>query len=69
MAEGDYVSIILKNYFQYQIAVVEVRPGEKTEDAWRRHLVQKPGDAGAWIKIFNQYSKLTDNNAQPSTDG
>jgi hypothetical protein len=57
----------MKNYFQYQIAIVEVRPGEKTEDAWRRHLVQKPSDAGAWIKIFNQPSKLTDSDQQAVT--
>jgi hypothetical protein len=60
MAKGDYVSKIMKNYFRYQVAIVEVRPGEKTEDAWRRHIVQKPADAGAWIKIFNQPGKLTD---------
>jgi hypothetical protein len=60
MAKGDYVSKIMKNYFRYQVAIVEVRPGEKTEDAWRRHIVQKPADAGAWIKIFNQPGNLTD---------
>lgn len=67
MAEGKYVSKIMKNYFQYQIAIVELRPGEKTEDAWRRHLVQKPADAGAWIKIFNHHRKLTDSDQQSVT--
>ena len=40
-------------YFQTKLAVVEVRNGESQEDAWRRHLAEKPENAGAHVKIFH----------------
>jgi hypothetical protein len=37
-----------------KMAVVQVKPGESNQEAWNRHLTQKPGDASATVKIFNQ---------------
>jgi hypothetical protein len=43
----------ITQYFQTKLAVVEVRPGESQEDAWRRHLAGNPDNAGAHVKIFH----------------
>jgi hypothetical protein len=42
------------HYFAVQVAVVEARPGESNEEAWRRHLRQHPQDRQATVKIFNR---------------
>ncbi len=42
------------HYFDVQVAVVEVRPGESNEAAWRRHVRQHPTDRQATVKIFNR---------------
>jgi hypothetical protein len=43
----------LVKYFYQKVVVVEVMNGESQEEAWRRHLLTKPGDAAAKIKIFH----------------
>ncbi|MGQ9920625.1 MAG: hypothetical protein ACUVRZ_04765 [Desulfobacca sp.] len=42
------------HYFAVQVAVVEARPGESNEEAWRRHVRQHPQDRKARVKIFNR---------------
>jgi|GEM_PF-2447283 len=42
------------HYFAVHVAVVEARPGETNEEAWRRHLLQNPEDRQATVKIFNR---------------
>ena len=42
------------HYFAVQVAVVEARPGESNEEAWRRHVRQHPEDRQARVKIFNR---------------
>jgi hypothetical protein len=37
-----------------KLAVVQVKLGESTKEAWNRHLKENPGDASVMIKIFNQ---------------
>jgi hypothetical protein len=37
------------------VAFIEILPGEIQEDAWRRHLAERPQDAQARIKIFLSY--------------
>jgi hypothetical protein len=37
------------------VAVIEVLPGEIHEDAWRRHLAERPQDEAARIKVFLSY--------------
>jgi hypothetical protein len=37
-----------------RLAVVQVKPGESTEEAWYRHLKEKPDAILATLKIFNQ---------------
>lgn len=39
---------------EIKMAVVEVKPGESNREAWSRHLVDNPHDAGAMVKVFNQ---------------
>jgi hypothetical protein len=46
------------HYFAVHVAVVEARPGETNEEAWRRHLVQHPQDRQATVKIFNRFPLL-----------
>lgn len=35
-----------------KMAVVRLQLGESTEEAWHRHLKEKPDDASATLKIF-----------------
>lgn len=42
------------HYFAAHVAVVEARPGESNEEAWRRHVRQHPEDRQATVKIFNR---------------
>jgi hypothetical protein len=37
-----------------KLAVVQVKPGESSQEAWIRHLAENPGDISATVKIFNQ---------------
>jgi hypothetical protein len=37
-----------------RLAVVQLKPGETTEEAWNRHLKEKPDAVLATLKIFNQ---------------
>ena len=37
-----------------KMAVVQVKLGESTKEAWNRHLKENPGDTSVMIKIFNQ---------------
>ncbi len=41
-------------FFAVHVAVIETRPGETNEEAWRRHLQQNPHDRQATVKIFNR---------------
>lgn len=41
-------------FFAVHVAVIEARPGETNEEAWRRHLQQNPQDRQATVKIFNR---------------
>ena len=45
---------IVKKYFNYRMAVVQMEPRESTEEAWDRHLAEHPGDVYANIKVFNR---------------
>jgi|GEM_PF-6827746 len=37
-----------------RVAVIEVKPDETSEQAWRRHLAKHPEDAQVFIKIFHR---------------
>ena len=49
----------IATYFQTDLAVVEVRPGESQEDAWCRYLANHPGSAGVHVKIFHYPEPIT----------
>jgi hypothetical protein len=40
-------------YFDYRMAIIQVRVGENNEEAWRRHLIEIPDDMYATIRVFN----------------
>jgi hypothetical protein len=42
------------NAFSYQVAIINVQPGETNEHAWIRHLVDYPQDSPARVKVFNR---------------
>jgi hypothetical protein len=47
---------IHKNYLpNYRMAIVNLHPGENSDAAWRRHLVQNPEDIAATIRVFNRF--------------
>jgi len=43
-----------RQYLSMCLAIVEARPGESNEEAWRRHLARHPQDRQANVKIFNR---------------
>lgn len=45
---------LVERYFYRRMAVVQMKPRETTEEAWRRHLANHPGDIYANIKVFNR---------------
>ena len=47
---------------EVRMAVVQLKPGESTEEAWNRHLKENPGDAMAMLKIFTSASAATNCN-------
>jgi hypothetical protein len=40
-------------FFDYRMAIIQVRAGETNEEAWRRHLMEAPDDIYATIRVFN----------------
>ena len=50
--EGVWLSRI-KAYFNVRQVIIEVRPGETPEDAWKRHVIDHPEARSANIKVFN----------------
>lgn len=46
----------IERYFYCRIAVIEMKPGERKEDAWSLHLLEHPEDAYADIRVFNRHS-------------
>ena len=40
-------------YFDYRMAIIQMRVGENDEEAWQRHLIENPGDIYATIRVFN----------------
>jgi hypothetical protein len=40
-------------FFDYHMAIIQVRAGETNEEAWQRHLVETPDDIQATIRVFN----------------
>jgi hypothetical protein len=40
-------------YFDYRMAIIQVRVGENSGEAWQRHLIQIPDDMYATIRVFN----------------
>jgi hypothetical protein len=47
---------IQQNYLpNYRMAIVNLRPGETSDAAWRRHLAQNPDDIAATIRVFNRF--------------
>jgi hypothetical protein len=40
-------------YFDYRVAIIQVRVGENNEEAWERHLIETPDDIYATIRVFN----------------
>ena len=47
---------------EVRMAVVQLKPGESTEEAWKRHLAANPGDALAMLKVFTPASASTNCN-------
>ena len=47
----------LAKYFQQETVVVLVANGESREEAWHRHLLSRPQDARADVKIFHRTPK------------
>jgi hypothetical protein len=43
-----------------KMAVVQLKPGESTQEAWNRHLKENPDDALATLKIFNPVKASSD---------
>jgi hypothetical protein len=43
----------IKVYFNVRQVIIEVRPGETREDAWKRHVIDHPEARNANIKVFN----------------
>jgi len=43
----------LMKYFDYRMAIIQVKVGENHEEAWQRHLRETPDDLYATIRIFN----------------
>ena len=43
----------IKAYFNVRQVIIEVRPGETREDAWKRHMIDHPEARNANIKVFN----------------
>jgi hypothetical protein len=46
----------VEKYLNCRIAIIEIRPGETTDEAWSRHLAGHPEDFYVNIKIFNDGS-------------
>ena len=44
----------LAKYFQQETVVVLVKDGESREEAWQRHLLARPQDARADVRIFHR---------------
>jgi hypothetical protein len=52
MARFKPQSEVMK-YFDYRMAIIQVRVGENNEQAWQRHLIGTPDDIYATIRVFN----------------
>jgi hypothetical protein len=52
MAKFKPQSDVMK-YFDYRMAIIQVRVGENNEEAWQRHLIETPDDIYATIRVFN----------------
>jgi hypothetical protein len=46
-----------KKYLNICVAVIEVKPEETEEEAWRRHVMEKPAERYAKIRVFHKQSK------------
>lgn len=44
------------------MAIVNLRLGETSEAAWRRHLTQNPEDIAATIRVFNRFPVYEETN-------
>lgn len=40
-------------WFKYKLALIRMQKGETREEAWARHLRERPQDFRAKIRIFN----------------
>jgi hypothetical protein len=40
-------------YFDYRMAIIQVRVGENNEEAWQSHLIGTPDDIYATIRVSN----------------
>jgi hypothetical protein len=40
-------------YFDYRLAIIQVKVGETNDGAWHRHLMETPDDIYATIRVFN----------------
>jgi hypothetical protein len=40
-------------YFNYRMAIIQMRVGEHNEEAWQRHLIETPNDIYATTSVFN----------------
>jgi hypothetical protein len=52
----------LEKFLNIRIVIIEVRPGETKEEAWRHHLAGHPEDLGGAIRIFNHRPLKAANN-------
>jgi hypothetical protein len=52
MARFKPQSEVMK-YFDYRLAIIQVRVGETNDEAWHRHLMETPDDIYATIRVFN----------------
>jgi len=52
MARFKPQSEVMK-YFDYRMAIIQVRVGENNEEAWQSHLIGTPDDIYATIRVSN----------------
>lgn len=44
----------LQKILNIRMVIIEMRPEETEEEAWSRHLTERPGDHNANIRVFNR---------------
>jgi hypothetical protein len=53
------IDIAQNHLANYHMAIINLKPGESRETAWKRHLAQNPNDIDANIRVFNRFPVLS----------